>query len=82
LRHADSIRYNDVPAMAYVIDPALFTCQDVHVRIETQGQLTRGQTVADLRGQGSAPPNVTVAFAVDAARLTQLWVERVGNLRR
>jgi pyrimidine-specific ribonucleoside hydrolase len=82
LRHADSIRYNDVPAMAYVIDPALFTCQDVYVRIETQGQLTRGQTVADLRGQGSAPPNVTVAFAVDAARLTQLWVERVGNLRR
>jgi inosine-uridine nucleoside N-ribohydrolase len=82
LRHADSVRYNDVPAMAYVIDPSLFTCQDVHVRIETQGQLTRGQTVADLRGQGSAPPNVTVAFAVDAARLTQLWVERVGNLCR
>jgi inosine-uridine nucleoside N-ribohydrolase len=82
LRHADSVRYNDVPAMAYVIDPSLFTCQDVHVRIETQGQHTRGQTVADLRGQGGAPPNVTVAFAVDAARLTQLWVERVGNLCR
>jgi inosine-uridine nucleoside N-ribohydrolase len=81
LRHPDGIRYNDVPAMAYVLDPSLFTCQDVHVRIETQGQLTRGQTVADLRGQGSAPPNVTVAFGVDAARLTHLWVERVGNLR-
>jgi inosine-uridine nucleoside N-ribohydrolase len=81
LRHPDSIRYNDVPAMAYVVDPSLFTCRDVHVRIETQGQLTRGQTVADLRGQGSAPPNVTVAFGVDAARLTALWVERVGNLR-
>jgi inosine-uridine nucleoside N-ribohydrolase len=80
LRHPDGIRYNDVPAMAYVLDPSLFTCQDVHVRIETQGQLTRGQTVADLRGQGSAPPNVTVAFGVDAARLTHLWVERVGNL--
>jgi inosine-uridine nucleoside N-ribohydrolase len=81
LRHPDSIRYNDVPAIAYVIDPSLFTCQDVHVRIETQGQLTRGQTVADLRAQGSAPPNVTVAFAVDAARLAQLWVERVGTVR-
>lgn len=81
LRHPDSIRYNDVPAMAYVVDPSLFTCRDVHVRIETQGQLTRGQTVADLRGQGSPPPNVTVAFGVDAARLTALWVERVGNLR-
>jgi len=81
LRHPDSIRYNDVPAMAYVIDASLFTCQEVHVRIETQGQLTRGQTVADLRGQRTAPPNVTVAFGVDAARLTHLWVERVGNLR-
>ncbi len=80
LRDPDSIRYNDVPALAYVIDPSLFTCRNVHVRIETQGQLTRGQTVADLRGQGSPPPNVSVAFGVDAARLTQLWVERVGNL--
>jgi inosine-uridine nucleoside N-ribohydrolase len=81
LRHPDSIRYNDVPAMAYVIDPSLFSCRDVHVQIETRGHLTRGQTVADLRGQGSASPNVAVAFGVDAVRLTQLWVERVGNLR-
>jgi pyrimidine-specific ribonucleoside hydrolase len=81
LRHPDSIRYNDVPAVAYVIDHSLFTCQQVYVRIETQGQLTRGQTVADLHGQSSAPPNVTVAFGVDAERLTHLWVERVGALR-
>jgi pyrimidine-specific ribonucleoside hydrolase len=79
LRHPDSIRYNDVSAVAYAIDPSLFTCQHAYVRIETQGQLTRGQTVADLRGQGSAPPNVAVAFGVDAVRLTHLWVERVGK---
>jgi inosine-uridine nucleoside N-ribohydrolase len=81
LRQPDSIRYNDVPALAYAIDPSLFSCQDLYVCIETQGQLTRGQTVADLRGQGITPPNVTVAFGVDAARLTDLWAERVGNLR-
>jgi inosine-uridine nucleoside N-ribohydrolase len=81
LRHADSVRYNDVPAMAYAIDPSLFTCRDVHIRIETQGELTRGQTVADLRGESGASPNVSVAFSVDAARLTQLWVERVASLR-
>ena len=81
LRHPDSVRYNDMPAVAYVIDPALFTCQNVYVRIETQGQLTRGQTVADLHGQSGMPPNVTVAFGVDAARLTHLWVERLGALR-
>jgi inosine-uridine nucleoside N-ribohydrolase len=81
LRHPDGIRYNDVPAVAYVIDPSLFTCQDAYVRIETQGQLTRGQTVADLHGQGSTPPNATVAFGVDAGHLPELWVERVVNLR-
>jgi inosine-uridine nucleoside N-ribohydrolase len=70
-----------MPAVAYAIDPSLFTCQEVYVRIETQGQLTRGQTVADLHGQGNAPPNVTVAFGVNAARLTHLWVKRIGNLR-
>jgi inosine-uridine nucleoside N-ribohydrolase len=80
LHHPDSIRYNDVPAIAYAIDPSLFTCQDTYVRIETQGLLTRGQTVADLRSQDSAPPNVTVAFEVDAARLTRLWTERVAGL--
>jgi len=80
LRDPDSVRYNDVPAIAYVIDPSLFTCQKAYVSIETQGQLTRGQTVADRRGQSSPPPNVTVAFGVDAVRLTHLWVERVANL--
>jgi purine nucleosidase len=81
LRHPDSIRYDDVPAMAYVIDPSLFTCQHLAVRIETQGQPTRGQTVADLCRQGSTPPNVAVAFEVDAVRLTHLWVDRVEHLR-
>jgi inosine-uridine nucleoside N-ribohydrolase len=70
-----------VPAVAYVNEPSLFTCQDVYVRIEMQGQPTRGQTVADLRVQGNTSPNVSVAFGVDATRLTHLWGERVGNLR-
>ena len=80
LRHPESIRYNDVAAMAYAIDTSLFTCQDVYIRIETQGQYTRGQTVADLEGQTGESPNATVAFGVDAARLTRLWVERVQML--
>jgi inosine-uridine nucleoside N-ribohydrolase len=67
--------------MAYVIDPSLFSCQELHVRIETQGRHTRGQTVADLRMQGDTPPNATVAVGVDAERLTELWVERVESLR-
>jgi inosine-uridine nucleoside N-ribohydrolase len=80
LHHPDGVRYNDVPAMAYAIDPSLFTCKDLHVRIETQGLLTRGQTIADLYGQIGAVPNAVVALHVDAPRLTQMWVERIQSL--
>ncbi|ETX03208.1 MAG: hypothetical protein ETSY1_00890 [Candidatus Entotheonella factor] len=80
LHHADGVRYNDVPAMAYAIDPSLFTCRDLHVRIETQGQLARGQTIADVHGQTGEAPNATVALEVDAPRLTQLWMDRVASL--
>jgi inosine-uridine nucleoside N-ribohydrolase len=80
LHHPEGVRYNDVPAMAYAIDASLFTCQDVYIRIETQGHYTRGQTVADLTGQTGERPNATVAFGVDAARLTRLWVERIKLL--
>jgi inosine-uridine nucleoside N-ribohydrolase len=81
LHHAGGVRYNDVPAVAYVVDPSLFSCRDLHVRIETSGRYTRGQTVADLHGQSGIPPNVSVALDVDAARFTHLWVERVRHLR-
>ena len=37
LHHPDGVRYNDVPAVAYAIDPSLFTCRDLSVRIETSG---------------------------------------------
>ena len=80
LRHPEGIRYNDVPAMAYVVDASLFTCRDVYIRIETQGQDTRGQTVADVEQQSGERPNVTVAFDVDVPRLTELWVDRVKRL--
>jgi inosine-uridine nucleoside N-ribohydrolase len=58
----------------------LFTCRELHVRIETQGLLTRGQTIADLHGQTGESPNATVALHVDAPRLAQLWVERLQSL--
>ena len=80
LNTPDGVRYNDVPAVAYAIDPSLFGCKDLFVRIETRGQLTRGQTVADLHGQTGAPPNAKVALDVDAASVTELWTELVGNL--
>jgi inosine-uridine nucleoside N-ribohydrolase len=39
----------DSLAVAFVINPDLIQTQEIHVEIETQSQLTRGQTVTDHR---------------------------------
>ena len=77
LRNPDGAQFNDVPAMAYAIDPTLFTTQEAYVRVEHRSQLTAGQTVADMDGLTDMPPNASVALGVDADRLTQLWVDRL-----
>ena len=51
------------------------------MRVETQGSLTRGQTVADLRENSEHSPNAKVAMGVDADALTELWAERVSGLK-
>ena len=70
-------RYNDLPCMAYVVDPALFGGERVRVEIETTGTFTYGQTVADWRGQYGREPNANVLLEVDHARLVDLFAERV-----
>lgn len=77
LRNPRGAQFNDVPAMAYAIDPTLFTTREAYVRVEHSGQLTAGQTVADLEALTGNPPNTTIALEVDAPRLTNLWVERL-----
>ena len=77
LRDPNGAQFNDVPAMAYAIDPTLFTTKDAYVRVEYRSDLTAGQTVADMDGLTGNPPNASVALGVDADRLTRLWVDRL-----
>lgn len=73
------VRYNDVPAVAYAINPGLFHAFPLYVEIETHSPLSRGQTVADrgnLRGHAA---NVTVCMEVDAPRLTGLFTSRIAG---
>ena len=79
LRNPGGAQFNDVPAMAYAIDPSLFETVEAFVRVESRSPLTTGQTVADLDGITDSPPNARVAMEVDADRLTELWVRRVGG---
>ena len=55
LRDPDGAQLNDVPAVAYAIDPTLFIMKEAFVRVEHLGELTKGQTVADFDGLMGAP---------------------------
>ena len=70
----EGVRYNDMPATGYAIDPGLFTARHALVEIETHSELTKGQTVADW----NAPePNARICLEVDADALTALFTERL-----
>ena len=70
----EGVRYNDMPAIGYAINPSLFTARPAYVEIETHSELTKGQTVADF----SAPnPNARICLEVDAAALTAMFTERL-----
>ena len=68
------MRYNDMPAIGYAIDPSLFTARTAYVEIETHSELTKGQTVADFNAD---EPNARICLEVDAERLTALFTERL-----
>ncbi len=81
LAESGSVRYNDMPAVAYAVDPSLFEAEDYFVEIETASPLTRGQTVAHRPDASGRRANAKVCMDVDTARLTEMFTERVAGLR-
>lgn len=77
LAEGEAVRYNDVPAVAAVVDPTLMTMQHLPVSVDTGSDLTRGQTVVDWYGLTGRPAAVDVCLGVDAGRLTEMVVERL-----
>jgi inosine-uridine nucleoside N-ribohydrolase len=73
------VEYNDVPAVAYAIDPSLFECDEAYVQISCHDELTRGQTVADIGHIRGQEPNTKILLEVDAPRLKQMLVNRLVN---
>ncbi len=71
----EGVRYNDMPAVGYAVNPGLFTARPAFVEIETHSELTKGQTVADWN---AAEPNARICLEVDSAALTALFTERLS----
>jgi inosine-uridine nucleoside N-ribohydrolase len=85
LRERDGVRYNDLSAAAYAIDPTLFQAMGYPVSIETHSELARGQTVVDRRAlspdSGNESAKVRVCLEVDAERLSSLFTQRICEYR-
>ena len=57
------------------------TTRRYHVDVETTGDITRGRTVVDDRGQPGQAPNVDVALDIDRVAFANLVIEAVASYR-
>jgi inosine-uridine nucleoside N-ribohydrolase len=85
----------DPSAVAVAIDATLVKVQEMHVDVETRGEFTRGETVANRRnevernvlrgdryvieGVDKVKPNARVCVDVDAGRFLELFVSRIRD---
>jgi purine nucleosidase len=83
----------DPLAVATVVDPTLVTLKDMHVDVETRGEFTRGETVAnrmgsnennvlhgdhyEIEGVVELKPNARVCLASDADRFLRMFISRI-----
>jgi purine nucleosidase len=85
----------DPSAVAIAIDPTLVKTQSMHVDVETRGEFTRGETVANrhnavernvlqgdrfvIEGVDTVQPNARVCVAVDAETFLQMFISRLSG---
>lgn len=71
---------HDACAIAYLLEPQLFSGEMRHVAVETQGRLTRGMTVVDRRPGTSAEPNTRVLLDVNRPAFVECLFEGLGRM--
>jgi purine nucleosidase len=90
---SDGTPMYDPLAVGVAIDSTLVETSAMHVDVETRGEFTRGETVANrhgyvernvldgdhfvIQGVDQVSPNAKVCVAVDAPRFLQLFVSRI-----
>jgi purine nucleosidase len=83
----------DPLAVGIALDPTLGTLKEMHVDVETRGEFTRGETVAnrmgsnennvlhgdhyEIEGVVELKPNARVCLASDAPRFLEMFVSRI-----
>lgn len=73
---------HDPLAVGVALDPTYVKSRRVAVDVETRGELTRGMTVADWRGNWRRPANTEVATEVDAPRFIADFMDAMERLAK
>ncbi len=76
----DAPPLHDPVAVAAVIEPHLLKTRPMHVAVECESELTRGETVCDVYGMTGNPPNTSVAVELDTERLFELLYRSLARL--
>jgi purine nucleosidase len=71
---------HDPCTIAYLLDPSLFSGRRVNVQIETNSDLTLGETVVDWPGKTQNPPNALWITDADSDRFFALLTKSVSRL--
>lgn len=71
---------HDALAVAAVVEPDIISGGNYFVTVETQSELTRGQTVTDLYGVTKKSPNARVALDVTRDRFTTMLLDAIRQL--
>eukprot|EP00744_Colponema_vietnamica_P001110 GILI01001879.1.p1 GENE.GILI01001879.1~~GILI01001879.1.p1 ORF type:complete len:327 (-),score=89.82 GILI01001879.1:350-1330(-) len=74
------IPIHDSTAVMAAIHPELFVSKRAFVAVETKGEFTRGQTIADWKGQWKREPQVDVLTEVDADAFRATYLRRIRAL--
>jgi pyrimidine-specific ribonucleoside hydrolase len=78
----DGSALHDPCAVAWLLRPDIFHYVDLHVDVETKGELTRGMTVADRRKKPDREPNVRVLIDLDRDAFIRMITEALDALDR
>jgi inosine-uridine nucleoside N-ribohydrolase len=66
---------HDALAVAAIIDRSVITTEYLHVDVETDGELTVGETVVDTNFRSRREPNVHVALDADEPKFVQILLD-------
>ncbi len=70
---------HDPCAIAWLIDPTMFTTEKMNVDVETQGDLTRGETVCDYYELTGKPKNTEVMLDIDREKFIKLIMDSIKS---